>query len=223
MDPALSAAEVRVLGCLAEKRLTTPDGYPLTLNSLRLACCQKSNRDPVVEMSEKDVLRAFDSLNVNHRLTYRVDMAGSRVPHYGHRIEEALGLAESAIALLTELMLRGPQTAGELRVRAGRMHPFGTVDDVEAVVRELVGREPEPLVVQLPLQPRRKEPRYAHLLAGETEAVGVDVPAFQPEPARVRLEEEDQRVAQLEAAVEELRAELDALREAFAAFKAEFQ
>jgi uncharacterized protein len=218
----LTPAEARVLGCLIEKQLTTPEAYPLTLNSLRLACCQKSNRDPVVDMEEKDVLRAVDGLLVK-KLACLTTPAGSRVPKYQHRLQDTLPLTPTGVAILTELLLRGPQTIGELRNRASRMHPLASLEEVEATLTSMMTHECGALVAKLPLQPGRKEPRHAHLLAGEPQIPAESTPSVRPEPARVELQAEDERVARLEAEVRALRAEVDALRTALDAFKAKFE
>ena len=202
--------------------MTTPDAYPLTLNALRLACGQKSNRDPVVEMTDRDVLRALDGL-VEHRLAYQVSAAGSRVPKYAHRADDQLGLEPPALAVLAELMLRGPQTPGELRARAGRMSPLATVAEVTAVLDPLTVYEPAPLATQLPRQPGRKECRFAHLLGGPPTVADGEVTPPRSEPARVALHAEDERVERLAAEVAALRAELAELRASFAGFRAQFE
>ena len=166
MPYELNAIEARILGCLIEKRFTTPDIYPLTLNSLTLACNQKSNRDPMMELDEQAVVRAIDSLR-DKNLAQTVNQAGSRVMKYGHIADRALVLEDQQLAILCELLLRGPQTAGELRGRVVRMTPFGNIEEVEHAMATLTSRSPEPLAMLLPRQPGRKEPRYAHLLSGE--------------------------------------------------------
>lgn len=175
MDLLLHPAEVRVLGSLLEKEITTPEYYPLSLNALVNACNQKSNRDPVVEFDSETVGQALEALR-DKGLLLAITGAGSRVPKYGHRISEKLNLGRRELAILCELMLRGPQTLGELRTRSERMHRFDDLAEVEAVLDRL----PE-LVVKLPRRPGEKEVRYAHLLSG-TPAVSEG----QEEPPPVR-------------------------------------
>jgi uncharacterized protein YceH (UPF0502 family) len=179
--------ELRVLGCLIEKQRTTPDVYPLSLNSLRLACNQTTNRDPVVSYDEETIRAALDRLA--HRGWVRLASGpGSRAVKFRHLFDEALGLSDAQISLLCVLMLRGAQTAGELKQRTERLHPFASLADVESAVSELIDRE---FVVRLSRRPGQKEQRYAHSL-GE-EAV--------EQPASVSLED---RVARLEEQMAEL-------------------
>ena len=160
MDLLLHPAEVRVLGSLLEKEVTTPEYYPLSLNALVNACNQKSNRDPVVEFDASTVERALQSLR-DKGLLLAITGAGSRVPKYSHRFSEKLNLGRRELAILCELMIRGPQTLGELRTHCERMHPFDDLAEVEAVIDRL----PE-LIVKLGRRPGEKEVRYAHLLSG---------------------------------------------------------
>ncbi len=219
MELLLTDAEARVLGCLIEKELTTPDAYPLTLNALRNACCQKSNRDPVVQMEERDVLRAIDGL-IDKKLASIFHSAGGRVPKYKHRMEGTLFLDEATNAILAELMLRGPQTAGELRSRASRMHAFDSIQQVEAVLAPLL-EEPEAMVTKLAVQPGRKEPRFAQLLCGAVEIE--DLPPPKTEKLRMEMHAEDERLEKLETDVQALRRELEELRASFQAFKGQFE
>jgi len=159
----LRPAEIRVLGCLMEKQRTTPDQYPLSLNALRLACNQSTNRDPVVDYDE-DVIRDATTRLQRRGLTRLASGAGSRTAKFRHLLAERLPLDDGEHAVLCVLMLRGPQTPGELKQRADRMHPFGTLDEVQATLQRLIERE---LVVQLPRRPGQKEERYTHLLAEE--------------------------------------------------------
>lgn len=154
--------ELRVLGCLIEKRRTTPDAYPLSVNSLRLACNQSTNRDPVVEYDERTVIDALERLS-RRGWTRLASGAGSRARKYRHLFDEALSLADDELALLCVLMLRGPQTHGELKQRADRLHPFPDLAAVEATLDRLVDRE---LAARLPRRPGQKEQRYAQLLDG---------------------------------------------------------
>src|SRR5512135_2764118 len=169
METILTDTEVRVLGCLIEKELATPEYYPLTLNALTAACNQKSNRDPVMQLEETEVVRALDALRFKQLVL--LSSEGGRVPKYRHILTEKFRLSGAELALLCELMVRGPQTAGELRSRAERMHPFAGPAAVEEALEELLARNP-PLVTWLPRQPGRKEQRYAHLFAGVPEVAG---------------------------------------------------
>ncbi len=153
----LDAVEARVLGCLIEKEITTPEYYPLTLNALINACNQKSNRDPVVTYEEDDVAEALDRLR-HKQLVMTLTGGGNRVPKYGHRLQERLNLGRREVALLCELLVRGPQTVGELRDRAGRMHRFTDSDEVERCLRALSERAEQPFVRVLPKLPGTKEP-----------------------------------------------------------------
>jgi uncharacterized protein YceH (UPF0502 family) len=210
----LDEVEARVLACLMEKQVTTPEYYPMTLNALTAACNQKSNRDPVMALEETEVVRTLDRLQ-DRRLIVRTVTAGGRTPKYRHAFTDQVPLGPARLAVLCELMLRGPQTVGELKGRASRMHPFERLDDVEAALTALAGHAP-PLAVQLPRQAGRKEPRWAHLLCGAPE-VSDEAPAeAPPEPARVRARSEDARIAALEARVA-------ALEDAFAAFRKELE
>jgi len=190
--------EVRVLGCLIEKQRTTPDVYPLSLNSLRLACNQSTNRDPVVQYDEPTIRRALDSLS--RRGWVRLASGpGSRAVKFRHLFDGALGLNDSEISLLAVLMLRGPQTVGELKQRTERLRHFETAGDVDAVLSALAERE---LVERWPRRAGQKEDRYVQLLGGSAESA--------PRSAAVAVE--DDRLAELQAAVSELRDEVAALR-----------
>ena len=215
----LNETEVRLLGCLIEKELTTPEYYPLSLYALTNACNQKSNREPVMALEEADVVRALDALRFKGFARLTAD--GGRVPKYCHSLAERFRLDPPGLAILAELLLRGPQTVGELRTRAERMAPFADLAAVEMVLAELMDLDPA-LAVRLPRQPGRKECRYAHLLAGEPElAVEESVPP--PEAARLKVMAENERLARLEEEVATLRAEVAGLRQAVAEFKAQFE
>ncbi|KAF0218344.1 MAG: hypothetical protein FD174_2961 [Geobacteraceae bacterium] len=219
MDTNLNVMEVRVLGCLIEKELATPEYYPLTLNALTNACNQKSNRDPVMSLEEAEVVRALDSLRFKGFA--RLSAEGVRVPKYCHSLAERLRLDPPELAVLCELLLRGPQTVGELRTRAERMHPFPDLAAVEEVLQELMARTP-PLVIQLSRQAGRKEHRYAHIFAGEPEQPAEDlVPP--PEAARLRVTAENERVVKLEEEVASLRGEVAELRRMVEDFKSQFE
>jgi len=219
MDVVLNEVEVRVLGCLIEKEMTTPEYYPLSLNALTNACNQKSNRDPVMALADEDVVRALNRMRFN-QLTV-VSGESSRVAKYRHLLAENLGLVPAELAIMCELLVRGPQTVGELRTRCERMYPFPDLTAVEDALGELMERE-NPLVVRLPRQPGRKEARNAHLFSGmpDMAAAEHEVP---PEPARVRVLAETGRLTKLEEEVALLRSEVAGLRQAVEEFKKQFE
>jgi uncharacterized protein len=219
MTNVLNEIELRILGCLIEKELTTPEQYPLTLNALTNACNQKSNRDPVMALEEDDVVRGLNTLKFKQLVVVSSD--GGRVPKYRHILAERQGLAPEELAPLCELLVRGPQTVGELRTRTERMRSFPDLAAVEAVLADLMKREP-PLVTRLPRQPGRKEARYAHLFAGEPE-IPVEEVTPPPEAARLRVMAGDERISRLEEEVSTLRSEVAALRQTMAEFKAQFE
>lgn len=219
MDQILTTTEVRVLGSLIEKELTTPEYYPLTLNALTNACNQISNRDPVVSYDDKTVARALESLR-EKKLAWMVTGVG-RVPKYEHRFNEALQLAEQEVAVLCVLMLRGPQTVGEIRGRTGRLYEFKELEEVELTLQALMAAQ-SPLVTRLPRQPGTKESRYAHLLAGEVQVEGREV-APRLEPATIEVRQENERLAKLEGHVAELQADLETLKQQFLEFKKQFE
>lgn len=161
--PFLSLLETRVLGVLAEKQRTVPDTYPLTLNTLVAGCNQKTSRDPVIEASEPEVQAALDSLKF---MSLVVESSGGRVARYAHNIERVLHIPTQSTALLATLMLRGPQTAGELRINSERLHRFADISSVESFLAELSEREAGALVAELPRQPGARENRWTHLLSG---------------------------------------------------------
>jgi hypothetical protein len=190
------AAELRVLGCLIEKQRTTPDVYPLSLNALRLACNQSTNRDPVVDYDEATIRAALEKLS-NRQWARLASGPGSRAVKYRHLLDGALGLAVHELSLLAVLMLRGPQTLGELKQRSERLHAFGSLDDVAQTLEGLIQRE---FVARLPRRPGQKEERFQQLLGGDDEPT--DTTAHEPPRASSALEE---RVERLEAEVVELR------------------
>lgn len=219
MEISINSFEARVLGCLVEKEMTTPEYYPLSLNSLTNACNQKSNRDPVMSVTEEDVVRALNRLRFM-QLTV-VSGESSRVAKYRHLLAEKLNLVPAELSILCELLVRGPQTVGELRTRCDRMHHFEDLAAVEEVLNELMGRE-TPLLVKLPRQPGRKEVRFSHLFSGMPDMRGDELePA--PEAARIRVNTEDQRVEVLVAEVAQLREEVAVLRVMVEEFKKEFE
>ncbi|MDD2541117.1 MAG: YceH family protein [Desulfuromonadaceae bacterium] len=219
MDVTLNDTEARVLGSLIEKELTTPEYYPLSLNSLTNACNQKSNRDPVMALTEDAVVRALDSLRFKQLVVLSAD--GGRVPKYRHLLAENLGLLPAEMSIICELLVRGPQTIGELRTRGERMHPFGNLAAVEEVLQELIQRE-NPLVTLMARQPGRKEGRYAQLFSGIPENNEDSIEA-RPEAARQRVVAENERIATLEEEVAALRNEIFDLQRLMAEFKAQFE
>ncbi len=220
MDDALSplnAAEARVLGSLIEKQITTPDYYPLTLNALTNACNQLTNRDPVVAFDETTVVRAIEGLR-GKRLATLFAGQESRVAKYKHTLTDALLLTPAEVALLCVLLLRGPQTIGELRTRCERMFAFDTLPEVEEALNALAARQPQPLVAKLPRQPGTKESRYAQLLTGpiDTHAAATSEKSLPVEPATAIVRVENERIAKLEQEVAEL-------KQQFAEFKKQFE
>lgn len=214
----LDPDELRVLGALIEKQLTTPDYYPLTLNAIIAACNQKNNREPVVAYDEATVVRALERLR-DRRLVAMVTTAGSRVPKYKHNFPETIGLDARDTAILCELMLRGPQTTAELRARGERLAPMADMAATQLALDELAQRPAGPLVVKLPRQPGQKEQRYAHLL-GAPPSMDVAAPV---EPAAIQARAEQGRIEQLEADVAALREELAQLRATLDAFRRQFE
>jgi len=213
MKMNLSELEIRVLACLMEKELSTPENYPLSLNALVSACNQKSNRDPVLGLTEADVVRGLEALG--GRGLARLTTTGGRVAKYCHSVAGKLGLAAPARAVLAELMLRGPQTVGELRNRAERMAELADLAAVEAVLMELRQCGP-PLVARLPRQAGRKEQRYAQLLAGMpefTEEQEADIERPETQGGAGGQLAAGERLAKLEGEVGTLRTEIAALRQ----------
>jgi uncharacterized protein YceH (UPF0502 family) len=223
MQKVLNEVEVRVLGSLVEKQLTTPEYYPLTLNALTNACNQKSNRDPVVSFNEPTVTQAIESLREKN-LVYVFYGSTSRVPKYKHMMPEVFSLDEHGVALLSVLMLRGPQTLGELKERAGRLAEFTSLGQVEETLSAMAARETEPLVVKLPRQPGQKEARYAHLLAGDVSAdYAVEEGASEHRAASGRAGGASAgRFEKIEGEVEALRAEVAGLRQQLEDFIKQF-
>jgi uncharacterized protein YceH (UPF0502 family) len=220
METLLTEAEVRVLGSLAEKQVTTPDYYPLTMNALVHACNQISNRDPVVQYDERQVEEAVDTLRLKN-LVYIFYGAESRVPKYKHMMREVLGLSPPELAALCVLMLRGPQTVGEVRGRAGRMYEFTDLREAEATLEGLAQRD-EPLVTKLARQAGRKEARYAHLLSGQP-AADEEAESQSASAAPRARGGDSERVARLEAEVERLSGELAEMRKQFEEFRKQFE
>jgi hypothetical protein len=198
MDP--DAVEIRVLGCLLEKQRTTPDAYPLSLNALRLACNQSTNRDPVVDFDEATIRDALQRLR-RRGWTRLASGAGSRAAKYRHLLDEAIALGRDEQAVLCVLMLRGAQTQGELKTRTERMHPFAGLGEVQDVLDRLAGRE---LVVRLSRRPGQKEDRYAQRMGGDAE----EEPSAPPPPPAAATDDLLARVERLERQVAELQARL---------------
>lgn len=217
-DFDLDAAEVRVLGALIEKELSTPDYYPMTLNALRQACNQKTNRDPVVAYGADDVQIALDTLK-RRRLVGTASGMSSRSTKYRHALPQVMDLGKADRAVMAVLLLRGPQTIGEIRARTGRMYDFESMEAVEAVLNTL-GEDREEqlpaLVTALPVQPGRKEARYAHLLSGPPDLDALEAEATVTTGSSNRLDA-------LEAEVASLQQQLAELSEAFAAFRSQFE
>jgi uncharacterized protein YceH (UPF0502 family) len=213
----LSDVEARVLGCLVEKEITTPEYYPLSLNSLIHACNQKSNRDPLMNLEEDAVRGALRALG--EQTLARSASGDSRVAKYEHRLADTFNFTRPETAILCELLLRGPQTPGELRNRAERMHPFEDLSVVQSTLKHLMEREP-PLVKLLPRQAGNKEARYAHLLAGDVE--GLEAPP-RKEGAVSGGAAESQRITGLQSEVAGLRQEVADLKRQFAEFRKQFE
>ncbi|HMI51326.1 MAG TPA: YceH family protein [Candidatus Saccharimonadales bacterium] len=219
MNIVLNEIETRVLGALVEKEITTPEYYPLSLNALVNACNQKSNREPVMNLDESTVRGALRSLG-DQLLTRSSSGSDSRVTKYEHRLQEAFNFHRHEIAVLCVLLLRGPQTPGELRTRTERMYSFEDLDGVHSALQHLMKREP-PLAKILPRQPGTKESRYAHLLAGDVEAAAERHPETDSDSSPVAAVNE--RIVQLEEEIAGLRKEIGEMKQQFADFQKQFQ
>ncbi len=216
MSEKLSETQVRVIGALIEKELTTPEYYPLTLNALVAACNQKTNREPVVAYDEQTVQKTLDDLREKN-LAYVFYGSTSRVPKYKHILDKVYELESSEVAVICVLMLRGAQTLGELRERTGRLYEFSGLGEVNETLDNLARRD-EPLIVKLERQAGQKEVRYAHLLAGEV------VNYSPPEKSFSRNSSADnERIEKLEREVETLRSEFDSFRQSVEEFKKQFE
>lgn len=221
VDFILTAVEVRVLGALIEKEFTTPDYYPLTLNALVNACNQLSNREPVVSYDDSTVLDALFNLR-GKRCARQISGADHRVPKYAEIFTEEFALKMPEIAVMDVLMLRGPQTPGELRSRGGRIYEFGSLAEVEETLQTLETRSPDPLIIRLPRQPGTKETRFAHLLSGEIKIERPE-PSSATESVVSKPSAENERMAQLESEVAALRQELTDLKQQFLEFRKQFE
>ena len=214
----LTDNETRVLGSLVEKDITTPDYYPLSLNALVNACNQKSNRDPVMNLNEEAVRQALHSLNEKGLAGTASTAGDSRVSKYEHRMQEAFNFTRRETAVMCVLMLRGPQTPGELRGRTERMHRFEDLTDVQSTLQKLMTRE-EPLVKVLPRQPGTKEARYVHLLCGQKPEWDAPPPVEPP----VESSSDSERVARLEEEISNLKKDIADLKQEFAGFRKQFE
>jgi uncharacterized protein YceH (UPF0502 family) len=209
----LDAVSVRVIGALIEKEITTPDNYPLTLNSLVSACNQTSNREPVMTLGDDDVTHSIEELR-KRSLVRAVQRSDSRTMRYRHLMTEGMGLDAGELAIMCVLMLRGAQTPGELNSRTARLHQFADIATIERTLELLTLRNP-PIVTRLPRRAGQKEIRYAHLLSGE--------PAPEDHDVVTSVESAPSRIAMLEESVTELRAEIGQLRAQFEEFRKQFQ
>lgn len=214
----LTETEARILGALIEKQLTTPEYYPLTLNALVNACNQKNNREPVVSYDEKTVADALEQLR-DRNLVYVFYGSTSRVPKYKHMLPSVYELSEPETAIMCEMLLRGPQTLGELRGRCERLHQFSSLGEVQETLDGMMRRD-DPLVVRLPVQQGRKEARFAHLLHGE---IDLDAMAAAPAARVSRGAVDGERIEKLEAEVAGLRGEVESLKETFDEFRKQFE
>ena len=214
-DVVLTEEEIRILGCLVEKEATTPDYYPLTMNAVLAACNQKSSRDPIVSYDEdtvRDTLASLQETNLVHRI---ISSEGGRVQRFRHMFSETFALIPEHAAVLCVLMLRGPQTPGEIRQRTGRIFPFESLAEIEEALDALADRSKRPLVVKLARRPGTKEWRYAHLLGGAASEQTEETSFSAPSPAATpglsqRVEILEQQVADLRRALDQLRADLGA-------------
>ncbi len=221
-DVLLDAEQARVLGALVEKSVITPDNYPLTLNSLLAACNQITSREPVVSYDESTALRALENLR-DQKLAITTT-AESRTPKYRHKLTERFELSSAELAVLCLLLLRGPQTVGELRTRSGRLHEFASLTEVEETLAALAAKSPQSIVTRLPRAPGTKESRYAHLLCGPVVAAPEPMATSISEPTSAApITSPIQRIALLEQEVAALRSEIAALRADLAGFRKQFE
>jgi uncharacterized protein YceH (UPF0502 family) len=218
LNATLNEYELRALGAMVEKHIATPDYYPMTLNALVNACNQKNHRDPVVSYDETIVAKALDSLR-GKNLAYVFHGSEARAPKYGHLFPKAFDLSEAETPLMCVLILRGPQTSGELRSRTQHLRSFGSLAEVETLLQELSLRE-EPLIVKLPRQPGSRESRFAHLLGGPVEMEQSEAPPHLA-PSVLQRHSENDKIAKLEEEIASLRMELSDLKQQFAELKRE--
>jgi uncharacterized protein YceH (UPF0502 family) len=218
MPETLTEIETRIVGSLVEKQLTTPEYYPLTLNALVNACNQKNNRHPLVAFDERTVTDALERLR-DRNIVYVFYGSTSRVPKYKHMLPTVYELEPAEVAIICELMLRGPQTPGELRGRCERLYEFSGLGEVQETLDSLARRD-DPLIVKLPVQPGRKEARFAHLLNGEIDVETVEA-TFAARPGRDKGDND--RIEHLEAEISRLSAEVDQLKAGFSEFRKQFE
>lgn len=218
MDQFLTESDARVLGALIEKQLTTPDNYPLSMNALILACNQSSNRHPIVAYDEATVLAAIQRLR-RASLVRGIQRIDARVTKYEHTAPDTLDLSANELGILCVLLLRGPNTVGELRTRTERLAKFESLADVESTLNAMAERERDPLVVRLPRKPGQKEARFAHLLAGMDAIEADETPAVVAAPQAP----EDGRIAALERTVGELQNEISEIRRQLDDFRKQFE
>ncbi|HUQ80427.1 MAG TPA: YceH family protein [Gemmatimonadaceae bacterium] len=214
MDTPLTDVEARILGSLIEKELTTPDNYPLSLNALMSACNQTSNREPVVQYDEGTVSHAIESMR-KRSLVRAVQQSGSRVMKYRHMVAETLNLDARQTALVCVLLLRGPQTVGELKTRTARLASFESLEQVDAALDTLIARAAGSLVVRLPRRPGQKEVRVAHLMAGEVSVDAYEAATSKPERATDRIGAVEESVDELRKEIADLRSQLESFRKQF--------
>jgi uncharacterized protein len=214
----MNEIEIRVLGSLIEKQITTPEYYPLTLHSLTTACNQKNNRNPVMSLTEQEVERGLDSLR-DKNLAYVFHGSTSRVPKFKHVAPEILQLNPAELAVMCVLMLSGAQTVGEVRTRGSRLHEFTGLEEVDETLRGLSARETEPLVVKLPRQSGQKDARYVHLLSGEPDLSHLEATTTEQSTRRA----DSERTPQLEEQVQALKQQVEELARQFAEFRKQFE
>lgn len=217
--PLLTETEVRVLGSLIEKQITTPEYYPLTLNSLTAACNQKNNRNPVTSLTEAEVEQGLDSLR-DKNLAYVFHGSTSRVPKFKHVAPENLQLNPAELAVICVLMLSGPQTMGEIRTRGSRMHDFTGLEEVEQALHSLSTRETEPMVTKLARQPGQKDARFAHLLSG---LPNLEMAVEASATTKSRRMSDSERIAKLEDQINSITEKMDSLNDQFEKFKQQFE
>lgn len=222
MDIKLNAVEARILGVLIEKQMATPDYYPLTLNALINACNQKTNRDPVMDLSQTDVDEALTRLRTD-RLVWQVKAQGSRALKYEHNIKNIADFSDREISILCVLLLRGPQTAGELRARTARLTAFHGLAAVEHTLQKLINHEKGPFAVQLDRRPGHKENRYAHLFCEVDQASDRDIALQAAIPIVKEKSPETERMENLERKVNDLHAQIEELKAQFQEFKSQFE
>jgi hypothetical protein len=220
VDILLSPVEVRILGALIEKEITTPQHYPLSLNALTNACNQKSNRDPVMNLDEKTVERTLAELRFK-KLVWKTTAAGDRVTKYKHSISAIHEFTQKEVNVLAELFLRGPQTLGELRTHTARFGEFEDLEEVENVLQNLIDAEQGPFIIKLPREIGRRENRYAHLFCGEVKVATERLEPLQ-ESEIEKLQTENKRMEVLEQEIALLKDELNNLKEEFISFKKQF-